>query len=372
MFAYYKRSPKKRRELKELSQIMAEEEHCAQYSPQNITGTRWIDHKKRAAQSLVKSYALIISHLESSASSESGNQAQKIKGYLKILKSRNFVYHLLLMLKIYEKLSKLSRTFQKDSCDLLHSLTYFESLKEVFKNIIDVEADDKEESYLSSCILKVENGEQFADVQLHGKLCQSDKVTEYLEKLQNCCDSRFTDLKSEIIQTVKILDITLWPSNEDLLSEFGNKEVELLKKTLEPLLLLNQVDISLIDEEWRELKLFWKQSLFHFTKEDLWKFVLKTNRDKYPNLSHLYEVLLILPVSNAAVERGFSFMGRIKTELRNHLEEHTLEDLMRIKIEGPELLNYCPDNAVNVFLSSSRRPNTQPYGKRKKNDSDSD
>ncbi|KAG8175771.1 hypothetical protein JTE90_029256 [Oedothorax gibbosus] len=40
---------KKRREIQELSEIMAEEENSASYSPKNIQGTRWIDHKKRAA-----------------------------------------------------------------------------------------------------------------------------------------------------------------------------------------------------------------------------------------------------------------------------------------------------------------------------------
>ncbi|KAG8197548.1 hypothetical protein JTE90_007284 [Oedothorax gibbosus] len=369
LYAYYKRSPKKRREIQELSEIMAEEENSASYSPKNIQGTRWIDHKRRAAQSLVKSYALIVTHLENSASSENGNKAQKIKGYLKELKSRKFVYYLLLMLKIYDKLSKISLSFQKESCDLLHAITYLESLKDVFKKISDLEA--KNEDYLTSSIMKVENGEPFSKVELTGKLTESDKATNYMTALQACIDDRFSDIKSDIIQTVKILDVTLWPSDEHLLTEFGNKEVDLLKTTLEPLLILNKVDMLMISEEWQELKMFWKHSLFHFTRNDMWKFVLKTNNEKFPNLSHLFEILLILPISNATVERGFSFMGRIKTECRNHLEEDTLEDLLRIKIEGPQLQDFSPDNAVNVFLSSSRRPSTKPYGKRKQND-DSD
>ena len=78
--------------------------------------------------------------------------------------------------------------------------------------------------------------------------------------------------------------------------------------------------------------------------------MLKTSNEKFPKLSHLFEVLLNLPISNATVERGFSFMGRIKTECRNHLEEDTLEDLLPIQLEGTQLQDFSPDNAVNIFF----------------------
>ena len=122
----------------------------------------------------------------------------------------------------------------------------------------------------------------------------------------------------------------------------------------------------MINEKWEELQVFFKHRLFHFKIKDMWKFVLKPNNEKFSNLSHLFEVLLILPISNADVERGFSSMGRIKSECRNHLEEDTLEDLLQIKLEGPRLLYFSSDNALNAFLSSSRHPNTKPSGKRKK------
>lgn len=79
--------------------------------------------------------------------------------------------------------------------------------------------------------MKVENGEPFSNVELTGKFTESDKATNYMTALQARIDDRFSDIKSDIIQTVKILDVTLWPSDEHLLTEFGNKEVDLLKKT---------------------------------------------------------------------------------------------------------------------------------------------
>ena len=67
--------------------------------------------------------------------------------------------------------------------------------------------------------------------------------------LQACIDDWFSGIKSDIKQSFKILDGTLWPSDEHLLAEFVNKEVDLQKTTLEPLLVLNKVDMLIINEE---------------------------------------------------------------------------------------------------------------------------
>ena len=62
-----------------------------------------------------------------------------------------------------------------------------------------------------------------------GNLPKSDKATKHMQTLQVCVDDLFPDIKSDIIQNVKIFDITLWPSDEHLMTEFGNKKVELRK-----------------------------------------------------------------------------------------------------------------------------------------------
>ena len=118
-----------------------------------------------------------------------------------MLKSRNFVYYLLLMRKMYEKLSKLSFTFRKESCYLLHAITYLESLKDALKKFTDIEAKDKD--YFSSNIMEVENGELFSNVELTGKLSKSDKVLKYMTTLKACIDDQFLYIKSDIIQTAK-------------------------------------------------------------------------------------------------------------------------------------------------------------------------
>ena len=55
----------------------------------------------------------------------------------------------------------------------------------------------------------------------------------------------------------------------------------------------------------------------------------------YPTLSKLAGITLTLPVSTAHVERGFSSMKRIKTDLRNGLKTEKLDKLIRLSTEEP-------------------------------------
>jgi len=76
--------------------------------------------------------------------------------------------------------------------------------------------------------------------------------------------------------------------------------------------------------------------------------------------------MLCSPFSNAIVERFFSQMKVIKTDLRNKINEENLEDLLRIKIGGINLetfdKQFC-DKAIDLWHNDKvRRPN---QGKRK-------
>ena len=59
----------------------------------------------------------------------------------------------------------------------------------------------------------------------------------------------------------------------------------------------------------------------------------------YPNLSKLCSISLVLPVSTADCKRGFSTLKQIKTVPRNRLSTTTLNRLIQISTEGPNLMN---------------------------------
>ena len=57
------------------------------------------------------------------------------------------------------------------------------------------------------------------------------------------------------------------------------------------------------------------------------------------------ELLFGLLFTNSIVERAFSAMKIVKTNRRTSLLSSTLDDLMEINIEGPELENFSRDHA---------------------------
>ena len=54
------------------------------------------------------------------------------------------------------------------------------------------------------------------------------------------------------------------------------------------------------------------------------------------NILHIFEILLIMPFTNAKLERMFSRMARVKTDYRNRLKRSKLDSCLRI-CEGRHL-----------------------------------
>ena len=74
-----------------------------------------------------------------------------------------------------------------------------------------------------------------------------------------------------------------------------------------------------------------------------------------PNLSTLASRALIHPVTTADCERAFSTMKRMKTELRNCMSTKTLNQLLQICIEGPQLEEFDRDKAVDTWGKMNNR-----------------
>ena len=68
--------------------------------------------------------------------------------------------------------------------------------------------------------------------------------------------------------------------------------------------------------------------------------ILLEYRDVFPHLSLLLAAGLVIPVTNAGCERGFSCQNRIMTTLRNRLSKEKIDCLMRISLEGPPMYQF--------------------------------
>ena len=78
-------------------------------------------------------------------------------------------------------------------------------------------------------------------------------------------------------------------------------------------------------------------------------------KDMFPNLAKLAAIGLIVPMSTADCERGFSTLSRIKTDLRNRLSCKVLNALMTISIEGSESEEFPYEQTCRIWSSWRNR-----------------
>ena len=70
---------------------------------------------------------------------------------------------------------------------------------------------------------------------------------------------------------------------------------------------------------------------------------------------HVIELLLILPFTNAKVERNFSRLNRVKSDARNRVGQTRLETLLRIGEEGESIELFEPDKYIDVWYQDKVR-----------------
>ena len=99
---------------------------------------------------------------------------------------------------------------------------------------------------------------------------------------------------------------------------------------------LNEVlDAKKLDAEWRQ-HVFDPNLSPHLEWGKYWSLVkdakIPSDQAKYPNLTKFVEVLASFPFSNAAVERVFSLLKRVKTDDRQRLKSSSLVSLLQCKL----------------------------------------
>ena len=149
----------------------------------------------------------------------------------------------------------------------------------------------------------------------------------YVDAISSCLENRFDDLQSSsVMKGVKILDVSAWPSDYSS-DSFGLEEISGVIEHFKPLILKHDIVVTSIIDDWRAFKTYWA-SAKQIKGTNIWALLLRCHRKQFPNLASLIDILLLLPVSNAKVERSFSSMRRIKTDWRSRLGERTLDNLM--------------------------------------------
>jgi len=111
-------------------------------------------------------------------------------------------------------------------------------------------------------------------------------------------------------------------------------------------------------EEWNSLKYYlqsFKNTEMNFI--ELWKYILDNFSFNYPNLTIIVKIALLIPFSNAHVERIFSEMRLIKNKLRNRMQVNTLNNHLMILLNGPDIQDFDFEKAYEHWAHKKGRRN---------------
>ena len=99
-----------------------------------------------------------------------------------------------------------------------------------------------------------------------------------------------------------------------------------------------------------------------------WSQVNRRFGEEYPHVLSFFDLILTIPATSAACERGFNHMKLIKSHQRSAMTEKTLCDCLMIRLEGESIKDFNPDAAKNNWFDVTiRRPGgSQSKEKRQK------
>lgn len=150
------------------------------------------------------------------------------------------------------------------------------------------------------------------------------------------------ELKNRLPENLKLMKSIQKISVEHALSHNKEPIAELLLNFNK-----NQEDVAKVDEQWRQIHLLsWKNT--KNTKE-FWYEVLNfkdlAGENRFEDLATFAISLLVLPHSNADVERLFSMMNVVKTKQRNRMKIELLSSILTIRA-GLARADKCCNNYI--------------------------
>ena len=111
--------------------------------------------------------------------------------------------------------------------------------------------------------------------------------------------------------------------------------------------------------EWPMLKIGIMEIFSKALDSLTWEQVNRRFGREYPNILNLFDLILALPTTSTACERGFSHIKLVKSNRRTLIGEATLSNSLMIKLESAGIEEFNPDDAIEVWFNKcNRRPGT--------------
>ena len=350
IYQFYEGSSKRNKEAKDIADIMEEEF----LKPEKVNGTRWIDHKLRAASKLLRDWLVLIVHLQNYSEdvSNSGADRAKAKGIIKRMLQYKFVWFISVLKDMLNELSKVSLVFQREDINTSSAVTKLQAAEIELRSQMDNPGQS-----LTEFINGLTNDQgkyMYKDHELKNYVedqCLERQKRMILQSMIDCLHSRFESLnQDQNFLVCHAFDHKNWPNDQAALVIYGRDEVRHVYQHFHPVL-QNCCDIDQAMQEFTELKLSVSRNAEYRNKHPLyvWKSVseIDEGRDEFQNIMKIIHLTSVYPLSNASCERSFSAMKRIKSDWRCRLATPTLDQLMRITLAGPDLLHFDAQPVVH-------------------------
>ena len=279
-----------------------------------------MQHKLQATAKLVNNWKYIVMHLQNYAEDRSNKSTdrEKAKGILKKILEYKLVWFMHFLKDVLNEVAKVSLIFQREDVNVPTAAAKIQSAKLSLQNM-------KEKPGVNLCKFEDEvNENKYRKHTLHHVVTADSLSTQrrrIIQSLCDCMDSRFENFcKEPIYLSCKIFDHKNWPDDHESLVNYGLQELRVINDHYQSVLENCNCDIEAAFSEWAELKLYVKDKSKFIGKDPLcvWQRVGQEDaeRQEYLNILKVVHLTSVYPLANAACERGFSTMKRIKSDWR--------------------------------------------------------
>ena len=314
-------------------------------------GTRWLSFHN-AVKSLIRSFDSLMTVLI--ANSQNGNTKQKAdsNGLLKKVQTFEFVATTYYLMDALQLLNILCLGLQKDN---LSQHKMLEMLEATVLSLTELKIEENGDNWQSFLATLPENWKnpttdtkfdfKNAQIPITAKGVKAFLKTKdlFIANLLENLNARFGE-EDDIIKSFEILD-----PKSDLPEKYETEYLQNLATHFSTL-----VDA---DDLKSEYKLFQKikPKYTHLDFESFWREIINKYNEQFPNLTTLGEIYLVIPPTTVQAERGFSRQNLTKTDIRSNLKDTSLNNLMIIKIEGPDIDTFPFERAFEEWVMKKQR-----------------
>ena len=328
LYSFYENSPVRTAGLSAIQSIL----HDPSLKLKQAKDHRWLSHEG-ACQTLRRTLQSVYVSLQREASERNEPMAD---GLYRQTSKFNFVATLYLFCDVLPHICRLSRIFQREAIDLTELSRLVRTTLEILQPLMHTCDPDGHLAKVGEHI-----DEQLSSYVTPPSQSQKDSFLNQIQKpfIQKLCDNlqqRFPDV--ELLDAFSIFDPSKLPPTYDIAvrTRYGMERVNVLADHFISL------DPQALTLDWQSFRVYMMQSCREMTMKQVLCTLATSSSlgSAYPQLLKLAQICLVVPVSTADCERGFSAMVRVKSKLRNQMSNKTLNQCLRILIEGPEIENF--------------------------------